>query len=519
MSAVDTLSGRHLVVTGFTGFVAKVYVALLLQEVPGLGRITLLVRRRKRRESALERVERLLDTSPVFRELRARHGHAIGEWLGARLDVLEADIERPMCGLHPEALEVLASADVVVHCAGTTDFQPDPLKGMAINVGGALHAADLADRLGVPLVHVSTCYVAGNVGAEATRVPESLTPGVSPRGVRFDPGAEMRTLTMRCRGLDRSDRIDVAAERAAELGWPNIYTFTKALAEHALAQRSTDVTVVRPAIVECARTMPFPGWNEGLNTAGPLAWLISTAFRRLPTRSHHHFDVVPVDDVARGLAAVTAAVFEGRGGGVFQLASSDSQPLHFGRTVELTGLGFRRWVRQGGGDAKDQWVKHLDPVPVAQDGQGWLPPERALRWADATRRAVDRFDRREHLPAWLDDAFGDSVEPLRKRLGKRLGETTLTLVRVEQMLALFKPFIHDNDWVFETDRARSVGDGALKFDLSDLDWRHYWVDVEYPGLRRWCIPVMLGDKVAWDAPSEPALRLVRMSEAVRAASK
>ena len=136
------LSGKHLVVTGFTGFLAKVYVALLLEYVPDIGRITLLVRPRSKRLDAMGRVEKAFDTSPVFRRLRALHGDGLGRWLSDRVDALDADIERPLCGLDPSTLDRLASADLVLHCAGLTDFQPDPLRAVAVNVAGALHAAD-----------------------------------------------------------------------------------------------------------------------------------------------------------------------------------------------------------------------------------------------------------------------------------------------------------------------------------------------------------------------------------------
>ena len=65
MGTVSTLQGRHVVVTGFTGFLAKVTVALLLERVPGIGRVTLLVRPRGRVMPALARVEKIVDTSPM----------------------------------------------------------------------------------------------------------------------------------------------------------------------------------------------------------------------------------------------------------------------------------------------------------------------------------------------------------------------------------------------------------------------------------------------------------------------
>ena len=74
MRTEDRLQGRHVVVTGFTGFLAKVLVGLLLEQVEGIGRISLLVRPRGRLRPALRRVEEAIETSPVFRALRARHG-------------------------------------------------------------------------------------------------------------------------------------------------------------------------------------------------------------------------------------------------------------------------------------------------------------------------------------------------------------------------------------------------------------------------------------------------------------
>jgi long-chain acyl-CoA synthetase len=496
-----TLSGRHVVVTGFTGFVAKVFVALLLEEVEDIGRVTVLVRPRGRLRPARARTEQILERSPAFRPTRRRTD--LERWLGERLDAIDADVEKPLCGLTPDDLERLASADVVVHCAGLTDFAPDPTKAVSANIAGAVHVAELAEALRVPMVHVSTCFVAGNLG-EAT-VPEELRVGVAPHGQPLDAAAEIRALQLACRQTPAaSDRVELALARGRALGWPNIYTYTKGLAEHVLAARpDLDLTIVRPSIVECARAFPFPGWNEGLNTAGPLAWLISTAFRRLPTVPEHRFDVVPVDDAARGLAAITAAAVEGRAGGVFHLASGDHNPLTFARAVELTGLGMRRWTARGGGTPLDRLLlRHLDPVPVPADRPGPLAVDRVRRWGAWLRAKLadvphDRVP--EEAAAWLGT------------VDAQLGETDERLARVERMLELYLPFIHDNDWTFDTRRARAVSarDPAFRFDLSDIDWCTYWVDVEYPGLRTWCIPLIDGHDVPDDPPALRPLVLER----------
>lgn len=516
MTVAASLSGKHLVVTGFTGFLAKVYVAMLLEHVPDIGRITLLVRPRSARKRALQRVEQAFDTSPVFRRLRDQHGEGFGTWLGARIDAVDADVEKPLCGLDAAALERLSTADLVVHSAGLTDFQPDPLRAVAINVVGAMHTADLSRALDVPHIHVSTCYVAGMVSGE---VPESLELGVSPNGTRFDAAAEVRALQMACRRGDAKDsasrRIDIGLQRAQRLGWTNIYTYTKGLAEH-LIGLDEQATIVRPSIVECAHSFPFPGWNEGLNTAGPLAWLISTAFRELPTQADHRFDIIPVDHVAGGLVTISAAALEGRAGGVFQLASSDVNPLTFGRTVELTGLAMRRWTRKGGGTGLDRMLlRHLDPVPV--DKPGFFSVDRLKRWATEATELIDVPPER---PRWLQSLAGDTLDRARSRTRERLVDTTKQLDRIDAMLELYRPFIETHDYIFRTDRIRALQQpGPFLADVAGIDWRHYWVDVEYPGLRMWCLPVLHGEKPPRDVGAMPPLRIQAQADAMRAASK
>jgi len=517
MQTQDVLADRHLVITGFTGFVAKVLVGMLLEEVPRIGRITLLVRPRGRLRPARRRVEEALETSPVFRTLRAQHGAGLAAWLSARIDAIDADLEQPGCGMSAEARARLASTDVLVHCAGLTDFAPDPLKALSANVAGAANAATLAEELGVPLVHVSTCYVAGNVGT--AEVPETLTPGRAPSGAPLQVGAETRALQLACRrAASVEERINIGTARAQALGFPNIYTYTKSLAEHLLAQRTElDCTIVRPSIVECARQRPFPGWNEGLNTAGPLAWLISTPFRRLPTVPEHTFDVVPVDDVACGLAAITAAALTGRAGGVFQLASSDHNPFTFDRAVELTGLGMRRWTRRAGRPIDRGLLAHLDPIPVALDAQGPFEVRRLGRLARHLGRALRADQRADWVPSGVERALGPTLD----RVGTAIDDVRGSLDRVEQMLELFQPFIHDNDWTFHTVRARELTahEEVFRFDLSDLSWRDYWVDVEYPGLRTWCIPILEGERIQGDPPLRPRLQLGNPPAEVRVASK
>src|SRR4029077_7099813 len=83
----------------------------------------------------------------------------------------------------------------------------------------------------------------------------------------------------------RNRLVRIGMRRAQHLGWPNTYTFTKSLGESVLATRGNDlpIAIVRPSIVESSERSPFSGWNEGINTSGPLSYLLGTNFRQLPT--------------------------------------------------------------------------------------------------------------------------------------------------------------------------------------------------------------------------------------------
>ena len=145
----------------------------------------------------------------------------------------------------------------------------------------------------------------------------------------------------------RNRLVRAGMKRAAHLGWPNTYTFTKSLGESMLAQHGGDlaIAIVRPSIVESSERTPFTGWNEGINTSGPLSYLLGTNFRQLPSNERKCLDVIPVDMVTRGMTLIAAALVQRKNARLYQLATSAINPVNMGRSIELTGLGHRRFYR------------------------------------------------------------------------------------------------------------------------------------------------------------------------------
>ena len=379
-------AGKHLLVTGVTGFLGKVWLAMVLDRLPEVGHVTVLVRSKKGTDP-VQRFHQIVECSPAFRPLRQRLGAvAFREMIHAKVRVVEAHLVEPRCGLSLDAArKLVADVDAVVHFAGLTDFEPDPQQAIDANIHGAQHVADLAAQsAGKRYVHVSTTFVAG---MRSETIEEVITPGVAPNGATFDPPEELRVLEAGIAALSsKKARIDFAMARAQALGWPNIYTYSKGLSEHLLEPR-TDIrsTTFRPAIVECARDYPFEGWNEGINTSGPIVWLLATTFQRFPARPTNNFDIVPVDTVARSMMLVVAAALRDDSEAVYQCASSHLNPFAFRRAVDLCGLAIRKLHLKSDKSFERRVLARLDPVCMEPNESEVLGFRRMRSLARATR--------------------------------------------------------------------------------------------------------------------------------------
>src|SRR5690606_22725735 len=82
--------------------------------------------------------------------------------------------------------------DLIVHCAGNVDFDPDLRDAFHTNVTGTLEVLRFAQGCArARLLHVSTCYVAGQ---RQGWISEDFQPQISPNGEALDPEAELVSL-------------------------------------------------------------------------------------------------------------------------------------------------------------------------------------------------------------------------------------------------------------------------------------------------------------------------------------
>jgi len=539
-SVRDTLAGRHILLIGVTGFIGKVWLVDLLEKIPNIGRVTLLIRR-NRTTSAQRRFEKIVEESPAFDPLHEQHGRMLGAFLSEKVEVVEGDVSLAGLGLDEATQARLQeSLDLVVNSAGLTDFNPDLRDALSSNVDSAFHLMEFLRKCQrVGLMHLSTCYV---VGMRDGRVGEQLEENYNPaRDPRFDAEHEIASLRERIRRIEsraespelnkalrrqalgrggdetsapaeqlegvlrrnrarwvRNRLTHVGMRRAQHLGWPNTYTFTKSLGESILARHGKElpIAIVRPSIVESSERSPFPGWNEGINTSGPLSYLLGTNFRQLPSNERKCLDVIPVDMVSRGMTLIAAAVIARRHSRLYQLATSAINPVNMGRSIELTGLAHRKYYRTS--QTVENWLKvKFETIPVSKQRYEVLsiPMQKAV--VSGINRAATTL-RMKKAP---------------------FAKAERDLIRAEKLIELYEPFILHNEHVFECENARLLSaalipDEQALFDFTPeaVDWWDYWINVHIPALRRWCYPLMEGRPLEareprtldWNGNSVPA---------------
>jgi thioester reductase-like protein len=541
----ETLAGKHLMLIGVTGFIGKVWLVDLLEKIPEIGKVTLLIRR-NRTTSAQRRFEKIVEESPTFDGLHEIYGRKLAKFLKEKIEVVEGDVSLPGLGFDEDTQARLGrTLDVIISSAGLTDFNPDLREAISSNIDATLNLVEFQRRCDhAALMHLSTCYV---VGMRDGRVTEELTPNYNPaKHLDFDAEKEIASLREMVRRVEeRSESADVTKalrrqalgrsgdaskvvpdelhgvlkrnrarwvknrlvragmKRAQHLGWPNTYTFTKSLGESVLVREGHDlpIAIVRPSIVESSERTPFTGWNEGINTSGPLSYLLGTNFRQLPSNERKCLDVIPVDMVTRGMTLIAAALVKRKHARLYQLATSAINPVNMGRSIELTGLAHRKHYRAQQGI--EHWLKvKLETIPVSKQRYERL----SIPMQKAVVSRINKAATTLHL----------SKAPLAK--------TERDLVRAQKLIELYEPFILHNQHVFECENARLLSSALpaeeialFGFTPENIDWWDYWINIHIPALRRWCYPLMEGRPLEarearvldWSVPPEGASAATR----------
>ncbi|HEY0840038.1 MAG TPA: AMP-binding protein, partial [Vulgatibacter sp.] len=541
LSVTEALRGRRILFTGATGFVGKVALSMLLTRFPEIGKIYVLARPGVS-TGADARFWGKVIVAPPFDPLRARLGPGFEDFVRSKCEPIAGDVSKKWCGFSDELLAKLeGNVDLLINSAGLVDFNPTLEAGLNANALGAIHVAETARRIGAKLTHVSTCFVVGNAPGIVPEDDDVL--GWFPKrderpAETFDPFAEIadcqatiarikqeaddkallaelrakaierlhedgrddtdakavRTGTMRERKVWATERqVRAGLDRARYWGWPNTYCYSKSLGDQVIDAISRkdglDFTIVRPAIVESALRFPFPGWNEGFTTTAPLSFLSLKGHRTFPAKKGLVLDVIPVDHIAAGVIAASAALLQGKAKKVYQLGTSDTNPLRVDRAIELLGLYRRRHFLEKATQKdrlKNEILARIEPQAVpAPVYERRSAPE----IAKLARKATELLDRVK--PSWGAPRIGASIE----RLQDGLELTSRRAEMATQLFEIFLPFIWENSFRFSTKNMGALyarmdpADAAkIPWDPEAIDWLSYWLDVHMAGMEKWIFP-------------------------------
>ncbi|WRX28778.1 Fatty acyl-coenzyme A reductase [Theobroma cacao] len=122
-NVVKFLQGKTILVTGATGFLAKVFVEKILRLQPNVNKLYLLLRAADT-NSATKRLNGEIISTELFRILRDGWGSEFDLFLSTKVIAVPGDISSENLGLNESKLRehMLREIEIVVHVAATTGF-------------------------------------------------------------------------------------------------------------------------------------------------------------------------------------------------------------------------------------------------------------------------------------------------------------------------------------------------------------------------------------------------------------
>jgi HAD superfamily phosphoserine phosphatase-like hydrolase len=502
----ESLAGKRIAVTGSTGFVGTALVERLLRCVPDCELLLLI--RDGRRTTAEQRARKEIFKNDAFDRLRADLGDGFDEMIARRVRTVAGDVGTDGLGLDAAGRAQFATVDVIIHSAATVSFDSPLDLAVEINLLGPTRLAQLCGELGITphLVAVSTCYVAGNrrgsapeqlvsegpfdIGLDwrkevaasrrlkgdteaASRHPDALArfrkEARTELGAAGAPALAAKTEQLRERWV-KDELVRAGRARAASVGWPDAYAFTKALGEQALTESKGDVpvSIVRPSIIESAWAEPRPGWIRGFRMAEPV--IISYArglLKEFPGVPEGTVDVIPVDMVVAAIIAV-AGLGPERAPAISQVASGGVNPLKYRTLVDNVSGWFTEHPLY---DAEGQ------PIVVPEwtfPGRGRVQTQlgrakRVLTTGEKMLQALPLRGKQAEWSASLETKRGEVERALEYVELYGLYTECEAIYQVDHLMEVW-------DALDEADRA------AFEFDPRHVDWPTYIRQIHLPSI-------------------------------------
>lgn len=485
-SVSESLSGKHIFLTGVTGFLGKAIVEKLLREVPDLGKVHLLIRGGAH-QTAFDRCMTEVFTSSLFDTLRQTHGDAFPQFIQQKVSVVEGELTQALFGLEaPEFAALANQLDVIINSAASVNFREAMDQALEINTLSLNNIVALAkhthhERETTPVLQISTCYVNGlnrgiireEVLAPASGLMENIDRDT------FDIEPVIQNLREKIDGIKSKTEdnvrleqkmIQLGTKQSRHYGWNDTYTFTKWLGEQLLIQSlgKKNLTILRPSIIESTVSSPVPGWVEGVKVADALIYAYAKGRVSIfPGEDTGILDVIPVDLVANAAIMSSAQLTLGQKPyRIYQCCSGMSNPI---RLREFIGH-----IMQASKEQYSELPKLFSKKPEHLFKTVSIKKFRLYMLALTTA-------------TWLRTSLG-------RLLGSAKATELLNKTKTTADMAMIFGFYTAARYRFDSSKLEQL---QARFNLSDqkafnvksdcFDWRTYLQKIHMPGLHKYAL--------------------------------
>ncbi|ANM64770.1 fatty acid reductase 6 [Arabidopsis thaliana] len=462
---VRFLEGKSYLVTGATGFLAKVLIEKLLRESLEIGKIFLLMRS-KDQESANKRLYDEIISSDLFKLLKQMHGSSYEAFMKRKLIPVIGDIEEDNLGIKSEIANMISEEiDVIISCGGRTTFDDRYDSALSVNAlgPGRLLSFGKGCRKLKLFLHFSTAYVTGKREGTVLETPlcigENITSDLNIKSELKLASEAVRKF----RGREEIKKLkELGFERAQHYGWENSYTFTKAIGEAVIHSKrgNLPVVIIRPSIIESSYNEPFPGWIQGTRMADPI--ILAYAKGQISdfwADPQSLMDIIPVDMVAN--AAIAAMAKHGCGVPEFKVynltSSSHVNPMRAGKLIDLSHQHLCDFPLE-------ETVIDLEHMKIHSSLEGFT---------SALSNTIIKQER-------VIDNEGGGLSTK----GKRKLNYFVSLAKTYEPYTFFQARFDNTNTTSLIQEMSMEEKKTFGFDIKGIDWEHYIVNVHLPGLKK-----------------------------------
>ena len=255
-------------------------------------------------------------------------------------------------------------------------------------------------------------------------------------------------------------------------GYPNTYTFTKAMCERIMQKRkgNTPLTIVRPSIIGASEAEPFPGWVDTVSAAGAIYFLCGLGILNYVQGDMKKIgDQIPVDYVSDCIIAAAACFANSNELNIVHSSSSTKNPITWKLAGECVVQHFR------------------NNPPEKQLSKPWFLMYPSQKWLKSMQVA-----RRMSASAYTMVAKALNSSSMQKKAV----QLQKVITRSESVAESFKHFTM-NEWFFACDQVRVLQDFCspeelemFALDVTKIEWRKYIVNFCW-GLQRYLLKEMV----------------------------